>query len=159
MIGVQTPIFMRLGSRKNPTGYLKNVIISNIIATTHSKIPSLISGVPGFNIENVILKDMFIECKGGGTLQDASIVVPEKEQAYPENRMFGFVLPAYGMYVRHAQNITIDNVQFKLLQPDFRPALFFDDAREIFIRDLRATPPEGNTELVVKKPTDQIIIK
>lgn len=159
MIGVQTPIFIRLGSRRNPTGYLKNVIISNIIATTHSKIPCLISGVPGFYIENVILRDMFIACKGGGELSDVTRVIPENEKGYPENRMFGFSLPAYGMYIRHARNITIDNLQFELLQPDYRPALYFDDAQDIHIRHLKAAPPSGNTELIIKKITDKILIE
>jgi polygalacturonase len=158
MDGVQTPLFIRLGSRRIPTGYLKNVIISNIVATTHSKIPCLISGVPGYYIENVILKDIIINCKGEGELADLDRPVPENEKAYPENRMFGSSLPAYGMYVRHARNIELDNIQFILLKPDFRPALWFDDAQDITVRNLKATRPSGNMQLIMKKENDNIKI-
>ena len=159
MDGVQTPIFLRLGSRRNPVGSLKNVIISNIVATTHSRIPCIISGVPGFYIENVLLKDMFIQCKGGGEATDVTSIVPENENYYPENRMFGSNLPAYGLYVRHARNIEINNVQFDLLQSDFRPALWFDDAQEIKVRNFKASKPSGTYELIIKKPTDNVIIE
>jgi polygalacturonase len=158
MDGVQTPVFIRLGSRRTPVGYLKNVIISNIIATTHSKIPCLISGIPGFNIENVVLRDMIINCKGEGELADVTKAVPENEKSYPENRMFGPILPAYGMYIRHANNIEIDNVQFNLLKPDFRPALYFDDVRDITVRNLKASRPSGAMELIMKKEKDEVKI-
>jgi polygalacturonase len=156
MDGVQTPIFIRLGSRRTPTGYLKNVIISNIVATSHSKIPCLISGVPGYYIENVILRDIIINCKGEGELVDIDRPVPENEKNYPENRMFGSSLPAYGMYIRHARNIEIDNLSFNLMKPDFRPALWFDDAQDITIRGLKASQPSGSTQLIMKKETDKI---
>ncbi len=137
MQGVQTPVFIRLGSRRNPTGSLKNVLISNIAATSHSLIPSSITAVPGFYVENVVLRDMIILCKGGGTEKDAARQVPEVEKAYPENRMFGYSLPAYGLYVRHARDITLDNIRFNLIQPDARVALWLEDAHQIQIRDLR----------------------
>ena len=44
-----------------------------------------------------------------GTAKHATLPVPEKESAYPENRMFGASLPAYGLYLRHAGGLTLDN--------------------------------------------------
>lgn len=131
MTGVQTPIFMRLGSRKNPTGSLKNVIISNVIATSHSRISSTIAGLPGFDIENVVLRDIFVSSVGGGTKEDADRKVPESEKEYPENRMFGWSLPASGLFIRHAKNITIDNFQLSLHQPDLRPMIYLDDVKQL----------------------------
>jgi len=101
MTGVQTPIFIRLGSRSNPTGSLKNVMISNVTATSSSRMCSIISGVPGFYIENITLRDMIMTSPGGGTAENAARIVPENQTGYPENRMFGWSLPAYGLYVRH----------------------------------------------------------
>ncbi len=150
MNGVQTPIFIRLGSRTNPTGYLKNVLISNIIATTHSKIPCSIVGVPGFYIENVVIRDVILNCMGTGSLADAKRVVPENETFYPENRMFGSSLPAYGLYIRHAKNIYLDNIQLKLRNPDFRSAIWLDDSQGITIRSLQADRPQGKQPLIYK---------
>ena len=151
MDGIQNPLFMRLGSRKNPTGSLKNVLISNIIATTHSQIPICISGVPGFYIENVIIRDVIVNFMGGGTKKDADHrEVPEKEKDYPENRMFGNTLPAYGMYVRHVKNIYLDNIQLYLIKPDYRPAILFDDAEDITLRAFKATQPEGGQQQIIE---------
>ncbi len=150
MTGVQTPIFIKLGSRKNSTGTLKNVFISNILATSHSRIASSITGVPGFYVENVVIRDLIVNCMGGGTIEDANRVVPENEKGYPENRMFGNTLPAYGMFIRHARNIYLDNVQFNLLQPDQRPAIWFEDAQDITLRAFKATPPSGKQDLIIK---------
>jgi hypothetical protein len=57
--------------------------------------------------------------------------VPESEKEYPENRMFGWSLPAYGLYVRHVKNLTLDNVQFNLAQPDARPAVWLEDVHNV----------------------------
>ncbi|HZL09750.1 MAG TPA: glycosyl hydrolase family 28 protein [Prolixibacteraceae bacterium] len=154
MVGIQTPIFIRLGSRKNPTGSLKNVLISNITASARSLIPSIISAVPGFYVENVVIRDMIVSCMGGGTVEHANRLVPENEKGYPENRMFGNTLPAYGWYVRHAKNITLNNIQFFLDKPDYRPAIVLDDAHAIKIRDLIAPKPIGNREIIVSKNSD-----
>jgi polygalacturonase len=159
MRGVQTPIFIRLGSRANPTGSLRNVIISNINATSHSLMSSSITAVPGFYVENVILRDIIINCKGGGTLSDANRIVPECENYYPENRMFGYSLPAYGMYIRHARKITLDNVQFNLLEPDSRVAVWLEDAHDIVIKNLINTKSQKKNQLIKKVHTSCVIIK
>lgn len=158
MTGVQTPIFMRLGSRQNPTGSMKNVIISNIIATSHSRMSSIITGVPGFYIENVTLRDIIINGKGEGTVADTKRKVPENEKDYPENRMFGWSLPAYGLYIRHAKNIVLDNVQFNLLNPDARPCIWIDDAHQIRINGLQTGSDEPTEKLVRQVNTSEVTI-
>lgn len=158
MTGIQTPVFMRLGSRKNPTGSLKNVIISGITATARSNMPSTISAVPGFYIENVILRDIIINCKGGGIPADVQRQVPEKEKDYPENRMFGWSLPAYGLYVRHARNITLNNIQFNLLQPDARPAIWLEDVHSLKATWLKMDAPIGDMELIRQVNTSGVSI-
>jgi polygalacturonase len=140
MTGIQTPIFIRLGGRRNGPGRLRNVIISNITARTESLISSSITGIPGQYVEGVILRDIRVEVLGLGTAKHAQAPVPEKEKSYPENRMFGDALPAYGLYVRHARGITLDNVQFVLRNADARPAILLDDAHGVDLRGLRADP-------------------
>jgi polygalacturonase len=141
MEGVQTPIFIRLGSRSHSTGSIKNVMISNLTAKTYSLIPSIISAVPGFYIENVMLRDILIDCKGSRTAQSAHSITPEMEKEYPENRMFGSNVPAYGMFIRHVKNLTLENIQLNLFAPDARPALYMEDAEEIKINNLKAAIP------------------
>jgi len=159
MTGVQTPIFMRLGSRKNPTGSMKNVLISNIVATSHSRMTSIISGVPGFYIENVILRDIIINCKGEGTKSDAVRKVPENEKEYPENRMFGWSLPSYGLYIRHAKNIVLENVQFNLMSPDQRPCVWLNDAHKVKISGLKTHNGELDVRLIMQSNASDITVE
>jgi polygalacturonase len=150
MTGVQTPIFIRLGSRKTPTGSLKNVVISNVTATSVSRMCSTISAVPGFYIENVTLHDIILNSKGGGTQADAERVIPENEKAYPENRMFGWSLPAYGLYVRHVKGLTLNNIRFNLLNPDARPAVWLEDTHEVDANQLHPGTSTGDKEWLHK---------
>lgn len=62
---------------------------------------------------------------------------------YPENRMFGDNLPAYGFYLRHVQNIYFNNIQFTLQGKDNRPAFHIEDAANIQIRDCKVAIPEN----------------
>ena len=52
--------------------------------------------------------------------------VPEQIQKYPEFTMFG-ELPSWGLYLRHIRNIKLKDVQLKLLDEDFRPAIVDED--------------------------------
>lgn len=159
MVGIQTPIFMRLGSRRNPVGILKNVMISNITATANSLIPSTIAAVPGFYIENVTFRDMVLNHTGGGTTEDRNRKIPEVENKYPENRMFGHSLPAYGLYLRHVKNIKLYNIKFTLKEPDVRPAIWLEDAHDILIRDLSSGIPGMDASKAINKvETTNILI-
>ena len=132
MVGVQTPIFIKLGNRKYNPAKTGNIIISNITATSNSFIPSSITGIPGFDVENVILRDILITGNGGGTEKDAGMVnVPENSGNYPSNNMFGNRLPAYGFFIRHAKNIELHNVRFNLLSPDARPEIYQSDVKNL----------------------------
>lgn len=142
MQDVQTAIFIHIGNRARrekltdpvrPPGQLRQVAISNVTAISHSKITNSISGQPGYPVENVQLSNIQINGMGKGTAEEANRDVPEKPTSYPEQRMFGYSLPAHGFYVRHARNITFTNVDFQLRNPDKRPAYALEDVKDIFI--------------------------
>ena len=147
MQDIQTPIFIRLGNRRG-NGVLKNVTISNIVAENESLITSSITGIPGHYVENVTLRDITFTYTGGADEKDASIVVPEKISEYPENRMFGPVLPAYGLYVRHVKNLTIENIQCRVRKPDYRPAFIFDDVHDASLNNFQADVSLGKSPII-----------
>ncbi len=147
MTGVLTPLFIRLGNRAG-RGTLKNVMISNITATNQSMMSSSINGVPGSYAENITIRDVIFKNAGGGTLKEATDTVPEKEAAYPENMMFGYSLPAYGFYIRHAKNIVIDNIRLLLNAPDARPAIVMDDCHNVTLNGFNADQPLENQALL-----------
>jgi len=138
-----SPIFMRLGSRmRGPKeaqiGHIRRINISNIIAyNADSSYCSLISGIPGHEIEDIKLSNISIWYHGGGTKAQADLVVPENEAKYPDPQMFG-VLPAYGFFIRHAKNVEMNNVEVRLLSDDVRPAIVLDDVKGVNFINLKA---------------------
>ena len=131
MEGIMTPIFIKLGDRQKPAGTLRNVTISHVEAFPNSRICSNITGIPGgTSVENVTLSDILIHVPGGGTAFDAAATVPEVNDRYPEILTFGLSsFPAYGMFIRHAKNISLRNVRYELLASDFRPTQLFVDVQ------------------------------
>ncbi|MBI4873416.1 MAG: right-handed parallel beta-helix repeat-containing protein [Acidobacteria bacterium] len=136
MNNVGAPIFVRLGNRARPfqengakpgMGRLRNVLISNVQATGAGKIGCSITGLPGHPAENVTLDNVRLSFVGGGTAADAGRKVEEFPEKYPEFQMFG-TLPAYGLFCRHARNLTLRNVETRFEKPEARPGLITGDA-------------------------------
>ncbi len=146
----RTPIFLRLGARTPPKGggksYMRGVMISDVYAT-ESVLTSSITGIPGMPVEDVTLSNVRVETQEPGKLEWAQREIPEVPRDYPEARMFGR-LPAYGMYVRHALGIRMNNVVFRSLPTEQRPAVVCDDVTVLEIAALRVAP-QGNGSSVV----------
>jgi hypothetical protein len=59
------------------------------------------------------------------------------------------VLPAYGLYARHAKNITLDNVRFEFAKRDFRPAIVCDDVQDLELSGFKAQA-EASVESLIR---------
>ncbi len=155
-------IFIRLGDRTNrEPGEIKNITISDmdvqvplfppdegysfagpLVTNVTNLIPSSIVGLPGHRIQNVTLENINLVFAGGGRKEFAYVPldslqqVPELPGSYPEFSMFG-ELPAYGFFIRHAENITLRNVAIELQHPDYHPAITTDDVQGITIEKLQ----------------------
>jgi len=145
MDGPAVPLFIRLGNRARgydqtlpqpEVGSINNITISNIMAFNAQKYGSSISGIPDHPVKNISLDNIRIFYTGGVVKEDAAKVVEEKEKSYPEATMFG-VLPTYGMFVRHAENIQFNNIQLYLESEDERPSFWLDDVKSCSMKDLR----------------------
>jgi polygalacturonase len=125
---VSGPIFMRLGSRlrgpkeSTKTGAMKRILINNLTCyNAPQKVSSILSGVPGFSIEDVKLSNIYIETVGGALAEAAQIQPLELESKYPEPGMFG-PMPACGFFLRHVRNIEMSHVEIAATTADARPA-------------------------------------
>lgn len=156
---ISSPIFMRLGSRmRGPKdaqiGHIRRVTISNIIAyKADSAYCSLISGLPGHDIEDIKLDNIRIWYNGGGTQKQNEMVVPEEEKAYPDPQMFG-LLPAYGFYIRHARNMQLSNIEIHYLKEDHRPVFTLDDVKGFDILNLKAQKTKDTPFFMLKNVED-----
>lgn len=163
MTRVSSPISLRFGSHHfdqaprdpaYPVGKMRNLVFSNIRASVIDEaelkraVPDLypgeqrqcisICGIPGHPVEGVTLSDIQVTFPGGGTREEAAKrAMPELEDQYPEYFMWG-VLPAYGLYARHAKGLVLNNVRFELASRDLRPAVVCDDVQDLELSGFKA---------------------
>ncbi len=145
---VSSPIFMRLGSRlrgpkeSTKVGDLKRILISNLTCyNAPQQLSSILSGIPGFAIEDVKLSNIYIETVGGAPAQAAKVQPRELENNYPEPKMFG-PMPAYGFFLRHVRNIEMSHVEIATAAPDARPAFYLTDVERADF--FAVTAPSGS---------------
>jgi polygalacturonase len=131
--GTEAPIFVRLGNRArgyyegqhiDQVGTLRNVTISDVTVSNAGSTGCSITGLPDHCVEDITLRNIRIEHRGGG--KQTPVPTDEKEKEYPEATMWG-PLPAHGFFVRHARGVVFQNVVVKPLQPDVRPEYVKED--------------------------------
>jgi polygalacturonase len=125
------PLFLRLGTRmRGPAGVqpgsIKRVLISNVTSSGASKLPSILSGVPDRDLEDIKISNVFLEQVGGGSAEMAALEPPENEAKYPDPHMFGD-LPTCGFFIRHVRNLEMTNVEIATREADARPAFWLHD--------------------------------
>ncbi|MGA2172731.1 MAG: glycoside hydrolase family 28 protein [Sedimentisphaerales bacterium] len=156
---VNDPIFLRLGSRmRGPAdiavGKLRRIIISNVMVyNAHPSYCCTISGIPGHYIDDIQLSNIRIYYKGGGTLPDSALHVPEYENKYPEPGMFG-PPPAYGFFIRHAKNIKMNDVEISCMNEDARPPFVLEDVNGIHMSRITAQKKENVDRFILKDVSD-----
>lgn len=162
---VGNAIFLRIGDRwsHGKTPSLEKIQIKNVYAEVslskpdsgyryegpvedlpRNISPAGIIGLPDWKIKDIVLKNIEIGYPGGGnphyakreaTAKDLA-TIPEMPYAYPEFSQFK-ELPAWGFYIRHVDGITLENVSLKTRSADYRPAIVFDDTRDIELVNIK----------------------
>jgi hypothetical protein len=145
------PLFLRLGARlrgpkeSTKVGTLRRVLISNLDCyNAPAGQASILSGIPGYTIDNVKLSNIYIETAGGGTVEQAQRQVPEGVNDYPEPGRFG-VTPSSGFYLRHMRNLEMSHVEIANATADARPAFYLHDVNRVDFFAITAPPNNGNT--------------
>lgn len=179
-------IFLRIGDRwsKGKKPYMKDITISNVYAEVpfgkpdagynyegpvedlpRNISPASIVGLPEYKIQNVKLKNIEIVYPGAGNplyakrgLTPAELdSIPEMRTAYPEFSQFK-ELPAWGIYVRHAEGISFENVTFTALKKDYRPSIVIDDVKGASFKGMLFNEPEskGKQQIFQHKSTNVV---
>ena len=158
----RVPLFIKLGDRGRPVagssvepgvGHAAHIAISHIQAGGASSRGGYMMGLADTPLRDVRLTDVEIEAEGGGTAEDAQRPVPARDDAYPSCDAFG-MLPAYGLFVRHARGVRLSNVSFSTVDPEVRPALLWQDAEVELnrFRDLRSAAIRRHGEVEQATP-------
>jgi hypothetical protein len=148
---VRTPIFLRRGIRHpapdGSAGSLRGVMIENVHATG-SILTSSVTGLPGFDVEDVTFAGIRIDSDEAGLEEWVNREIPEIPKAYPEARMFGR-LPSYGFYCRHVTGLRMRDITLAGAPGEERPALVCDDVKGLDVSGLR-TVSVASRQPVVK---------
>jgi hypothetical protein len=148
---VRTPIFIRRGIRRvrpdGTAGTLRGVMIQNVHAMG-SILTSSVTGLPGFNVEDVTLSAIRIDSQEAGQEEWVTREVPEVPKAYPEARMFGR-LPSFGFYCRHVEGLRMKDIAITASRGEARTALVCDDVQGLELSGLETVAPQ-NSQPVVK---------
>lgn len=126
------PLFIRLGARlRRPDttqpGAVRRILIDNLVASNVAADHGImIVGLPGHPVEDVVLSNVQIHYRGGGTAEQAARAVPEHERSYPEPYVFG-IMPSWGLFGRHVARLQLRGVDLRLMSADRRPAVTLDD--------------------------------
>jgi polygalacturonase len=152
------PIFLRIGARmrgpdQTPVGKLRRVIISNIVADGVSGGQAiLVAGLKGHPIEDVTLDNIRIDFDGAGTAAQAARDVPELETTYPEPGNFG-VTPSWGVYARHARNLSLHHVILRTKTEDLRNSVSLEDVDGAAFEHVEAVPSPGAKTFALRSVT------
>ncbi len=144
MRNVPRPIFMTFCQQRAgddtpeemyPMKEMKNFTFQNIIVDNtelDKNSAFLFTGLPGYNIENIILKDIQFFVSGGGTKEDATktdlkeYTLETLKGWWPEFSLIG-TLPASGVYMRHMENVFIENFHLTIVGEDARKPIILND--------------------------------
>lgn len=143
-----------------PVGTMRNIAISNIRAYNTGNFCSSITGIEGYKVENVTLQNIVVENRGGlkqgsfrtvgddeGKRHDTSgnifadkyweswKQVKEDDRGYPQPTVW-CNLPSYGLFVRHANNVRLDNVEFRSTGEEPRQAIIAVDTDGLYINNV-----------------------
>ncbi len=152
MRDISAPFFLRLGARlrgpkpQTVIGSMKRIIISNVISSSAAQLPSIIAGVSGHPIEDLKICDVYLHQVGGAGADMAANQPAENADKYPEPTMFGD-LPATGMFIRHAKNMELTNIEIATGSSDARPAFYLEDLDTVDFFRLKLPQPSNQFRL------------
>ncbi len=156
---VDGPIFLRLGGRmrapaQTRVGKLHRVNISNIVCSNASgSLSSVISGIPGHEIEDLRLSNILIQHRGGGTREDAERKIPDEEKRYPDPNMFG-ITPSQGFLIRHVCGLEMSDIKIECLKEDARPGFVLDNAQHVDFFRINAPQSADRPAIVLTNVED-----
>lgn len=150
------PIYITTGCRNRgpkerttvSTG--RDIMISNMVANDVDSLAGIIvTGMPDEPLRNITLSNIQLQFRGGGRAELANREYREQGKNYPEAK-FAKETPAYGLFVRHVDGLEVNNVTFRTMKPEYRPAAMLVDVKNESITNLKADLQKG-AKLIVKK--------
>jgi hypothetical protein len=125
---------------------MQRIMVDNFVSyNTNSRVCSILSGIPGYDIKDIKLSNVYIQHRGGDYADLVKVVPPENEDKYPDPGMFG-PMPSAGFFFRHVRNLELSHVEVAPMNPDPRPSFYLHGVtRADFIAVTAPTSPAAFT--------------
>ncbi len=154
---VRAPIFVRLEQRTpGENSFLRNVQMEGIEAEG-AIVTSSITGVAGLRPSGITISDSHFHTAEQGRADWAGREIPEQADKYPEAWMMGR-LPAYGFYLRHADQIELRHVTCIADERDERPAIVCEDVQDATFSGLALSAPAGGAPVFDLRDAQRVLI-
>ena len=143
-----------------PVGKIHDLTFSNIKGSATMRKPQypdsnsvmFFQGYPGTDIENITLNNVQFTFPGGGTkeqaerrdLTDMDKIDPLKAGYWTDHKTTFGIAPASVLYARHVRNLRLNNVEFMILKPDARAAVFLNQTSDVTLDDLKISGVGGD---------------
>jgi hypothetical protein len=137
-----SPLFLRLGDRArvrpgeprpNP-GTLRRIVYERISGADNGARGSYFMGLPERHIVDVALRDVSLQVGASDAPVPAQQDVAEMRDVYPDAHMIAGAVPAYGLWARHIDGLTLSRVRFAIPGKDARPMILADlDTKNVCI--------------------------
>ena len=129
------PVFVRLArrnGRKLPgDSFLRNVVIEDVTGTALSSTGCSITGLEDMRPSGITLRNVNFKMRNGDVVPVDPL--PELPQKGLYVGMWRSAMPAYGFYLRHADNVKFENVFVHEMQPGRRNAFRADDCKDVVL--------------------------
>ena len=150
------PIYITTGCRNRGPEDVKtpsrgrNIQLSNIVATDCDSLCSIIvTGMKDVPLQNIWLSNIRLFFQGGGSKELVNKAYREQGTNYPEPKFAGQT-PAYGLYARHIENLSVSDVTFRYERPDYRPAILLENVKDVRLTNIDA-PTENGVEQIIQR--------
>jgi hypothetical protein len=143
----------RCGTHHGP-GILNGIRISQVIAVG-ARLPSVIAGLPGSPVTNISIDNFSVSMQPDHKPHPER-EVPEAPKEYPAPVMFG-ELPAFGIYLRHVENVSLLATAFEAPTGEERPDMVFDDVTSLRLIGQERRGAPGPRHLLLKDVQDSYV--
>ncbi len=128
----RSPLFMRNDDRgrvqpgepKPAPGTLRQVLFDHIRGADNGPRGSFLIGIPARRIQDVVIRDVDLMQRASSKPAVDEATIPEMYNLYPDAEMlkdWGNEAPAYGLWARHVDGLTLIDFKVRTDAPDPRP--------------------------------------
>jgi polygalacturonase len=109
-------------------------------------------------IKNIVFNDVHFVAKGGNPKSDADKLPPELGVGQYNVSNLG-VLPAYGLYARHVEGLTLNNCAFNYEKRDSTFPIYLDDVIGAKIQNVKMVRTQDQDVLIRAKDSRDVVVE